>query len=75
MTEVKKGLYKHFKGGKYFVKDIAKHSESLEEFVVYEHLEEPNKGSIWVRPLAMFLENVDKPDYKGPRFVYIGDDK
>ncbi len=71
MAEVKKGLYKHFKGGKYFLKDIAKNSEDLEElFAVYESLE---RGHVFIRPLAMFIEHVEKPEYKysGPRFEYI----
>lgn len=75
MAEIKKGLYKHFKGGKYLVKNIAKHSETLEEYVVYEHLDEPDKGSLWIRPIVMFLEHINKPEYKGPRFTYIGAEK
>lgn len=50
------GRYRHFKGKEYIVLHIAKHSETLEEMVVYQ----PQYGDmgIWVRPLGMFLEKV-----------------
>ena len=55
----KKGeKYRHFKGNVITVLEIAKHTETLEEMVVYEH-----DGEIWVRPLEMFLEKVDKEKY------------
>lgn len=49
--------YKHFKGNEYLVLHIAKHSETLEEMVVYEALY--GEYGIWVRPLDMFLEQVE----------------
>ena len=65
----KHGLYKHFKGGNYKTLYIARHSENREEeFVVYQSLD---KSGIWVRPLAMFLEEVDRDGYKGPRFRFV----
>ena len=64
------GIYKHFKGAKVQVICEALHSETEEPFVVYIHLE--NNVS-WVRPKEMFLENVDRDGYKGPRFKYIGE--
>jgi hypothetical protein len=69
--EIKKGIYKHFKGNEYEVTDIAIHSETQEEYVVYRALYGEKK--VWVRPAHMFLEEVDKPEigYKGPRFVYV----
>ena len=71
MRSFKPGLYKHFKGGMYQAFFVARHSEDREkEFVVYKSLE---KGSIWVRPLDMFLEDVERDGYKGPRFKYIGE--
>lgn len=51
-------VYRHFKGNIITVLEIAKHTENLEEMVVYEH-----DGEIWVRPLSMFLEKVDKEKY------------
>ena len=68
---MKKGIYKHFKGNEYEVIDTALHSETQEQFVVYRALYGEKK--LWVRPLAMFLEEVDKPEinYKGPRFVFV----
>jgi hypothetical protein len=65
----KHGIYKHFKGGTYKTMCIARNSENRdEELIVYQSLE---KGYIWVRPLAMFLEDVDRNGYKGPRFTFI----
>lgn len=63
------GIYRHFKGGLYKALFVARNSEARnEEFVVYQSLE---KGLIWVRPLGMFLENVDRDGYKGPRFSFV----
>jgi len=53
--------YKHFKGHIYKVIAIAKHSETLEELVVYENQNE--QKDVWVRPIAMFKEKVDKEKY------------
>ena len=63
------GIYRHFKGGKYEVIGIAKHSETLESFIVYKALYGEN--NLWVRPLKMFLEEVKFEDKKVPRFKYI----
>lgn len=54
---------------------IAKHSETLEEFVVYKHVtgERAGEDGYWVRPIGMFTEEIERDDYKGPRFKYIGD--
>ena len=65
---LKPGLYRHFKGGEYKVLGVARHSETLEELVLYEHLDDASR---WVRPLPMFLEEVDKDGYKGPRFKHV----
>lgn len=62
MREVKiNGVYRHFKGRCYLVVGTAKHSETLEEYVVYRQLY--GEGKLWIRPLAMFLEEVDREKY------------
>ena len=58
---VKLGKYRHFKGMEYEVVGVARHSETLEEMVVYRALY--GEGSLWVRPLSMFLEKVDRAKY------------
>lgn len=67
--KVKKGIYGHFKGHTYKVIGIGKHSESLEELVVYINTEDEN--DIWLRPEKMFLENVTKDGETFPRFQFI----
>ncbi len=60
MNKIKKGLYEHFKGKRYEVLGVAVHSETLEQLVAYRSLYKGNfpKGTIWVRPMAMFKEKV-----------------
>lgn len=65
----KPGIYKHFKGTEYRALFIAKHSETLEELVVYEPLH--GGDNRWIRPLSMFIDNVERDDYKGPRFIFL----
>lgn len=69
------GVYQHYKGKNYIVKDIARHSETLERLVVYECLYDNPEGKLWVRPLGMFLETVEVQGKTVPRFKYIGDQK
>ena len=52
------GLYKHYKGNLYEVIGIARHSETLEELMVYKATYQKEGENLWVRPLAMFLETV-----------------
>ena len=62
MRELKiNGIYKHFKGDYYLVQDIANDSETKEKMVVYRRLY--GDGSLWVRPLDMFLSEVDHNKY------------
>lgn len=70
--ELKKGKYRHFKGREYELLGIARHSETLEEMVVYKALY--GDGGLWVRPAAMWEETVSRDGYTGPRFIYIGED-
>ncbi|MBI4122208.1 MAG: DUF1653 domain-containing protein [Parcubacteria group bacterium] len=69
-SEVKPGQYRHFKGFLCEVIGVAKHSESGEELVVYKH-----DGQWWVRPVAMFLETVERDGKTMPRFTYLGESK
>lgn len=63
------GKYKHYKGGTYEVVGVAKHSETSEELVVYRAVYGENE--LWVRPLKMFLEEVELEGKKVPRFEFI----
>ena len=71
MMELKPGLYRHFKGNLYRLLYVAKHSETLEDMVVYQALY--GKMGIWVRPASMWSEQVDRQDYRGPRFIPVED--
>lgn len=63
-----KGIYKHFKGDYYLVEDIAFDSETKEKMVVYRRLY--GDGSLWVRPLSMFLSEVDHNKYPNVKAKY-----
>ena len=63
------GRYRHFKGGEYEVLGVARHSESDEELVVYRPLY--GERGLWVRPLAMFLEQVEHEGVTQPRFARV----
>ena len=71
MNDLKPGVYRHFKGNRYQLLFTARHSETLEEMVVYRALY--GEGGLWVRPAEMFFEHVDKPGYSGPRFRIASD--
>lgn len=71
MDIIKLGKYRHYKGGEYEVLGVAKHSETMEDFVVYKALYD--EGDLWIRPLKMFLEEVELNGKKVPRFKYIGE--
>lgn len=64
---IKKGIYRHYKGGRYEVIGVAKHSESLEEMVVYRALY--GEGGLWVRTASMWNEWVEKDGEKVLRFT------
>lgn len=59
-------LYEHYKGQRYKIMGVARHSETLEELVIYQALY--GDSDIWVRPIGMFLENVNIDGLSRPRF-------
>ena len=69
--DIKPGKYRHFKGNDYKVIGVARHSETMEEMVVYRALY--GEGGLWVRPAAMWTEEIDRDGYPGPRFQYVGE--
>ena len=72
---VRPGRYRHHKGNFYEVIGVARHSETLEELVVYKALYETGfgKDSLWVRPKEMFLETIERDGKKMKRFEFVGD--
>ena len=70
MSTVKPGRYRHFKGNEYEVIGTARHSETLEEMVVYRALY--GEFGLWVRPAAMWNEIVERNGKTFRRFTYIG---
>ena len=72
MNEIRPGKYRHFKGKEYELLEIATHSETLEQMVVYRALY--GDRGLWVRPAGMWSETVEKDGYIGPRFQYVGNE-
>ena len=66
---LKPGKYRHFKGGEYLVYGVATHSETEEPMVVYSPLY--GDRGLWVRPLAMFTEIVEREGRSVPRFEFL----
>jgi hypothetical protein len=73
---IRTGIYRHYKGDEMQVVGTALHSETLEELVLYRHLtgEHAGEENYWVRPRAMFLEDVEVDGTKIPRFKFLRDD-
>ena len=71
METIRPGIYRHFKGNLYEVIAIAKHSETLEELVVYRALY--GEHGVWVRPVSMWNETVERDGKTYQRFTYIED--
>jgi hypothetical protein len=69
--EPRPGRYRHYKGQDYEVIGVARHSETEESLVVYRPLY--GERGLWVRPLAMFIENVEHEGVRQPRFSYMGE--
>ena len=70
MDEIKPGRYRHFKGNEYEVIGLARHSETQEEMVVYRALY--GDFGLWVRPVSMWNEAVERDGKTFRRFTYIG---
>lgn len=70
MDTIRPGRYRHFKGNEYEVIGTARHSETLEEMVVYRALY--GEFGLWVRPAAMWNETVERNGKTLHRFTYIG---
>jgi hypothetical protein len=66
MAEIQPGRYRHYKGNQYTVLGVARHSETLEELLVYR--QEYGERGLWVRPAAMFAETVEVEGQTVPRF-------
>jgi hypothetical protein len=71
MAELSPGSYRHYKGNDYKVMGVAKHSETGEDLVVYRPLY--GERGLWVRPLSMFIEQVDVDGTWVPRFSWLSD--
>ena len=69
MSEVREGVYRHFKGNLYWVICVAKHSETMEEMVAYCDI--TDEAKIWVRPISMWGEEVIADGEKQPRFRFL----
>lgn len=75
LPKIKIGRYRHYKGKEYEVIGIAKHSETLDNLVVYRALYESKEfgdNALWIRPATMFLEKLSIDGKKISRFKYIG---
>jgi hypothetical protein len=70
--DLKLGIYQHSKSGKkYRVIGVAKHSETLEDLVIYEALYENETSKLWARPLKMFTDEVEINGERVPRFKFL----
>lgn len=65
------GRYRHYKGGEYEVIGVVRHSETLEPLVLYRPLY--NDSGWWVRPFALFVEQIEIDGRMQPRFAAVGD--
>lgn len=69
MAELRPGIYRHYKGPEYEVIAVARHSETEEELVVYRALY--GEFGLWVRPLTMFIESVERDGRQVARFEFV----
>ncbi|MFA6416495.1 MAG: DUF1653 domain-containing protein [Candidatus Paceibacterota bacterium] len=71
--EIKLGTYEHYKGKKYRVLGVAKHSETLEDLVIYEALYDNELSKLWARPFDMFTDEVEIDGQKLPHFKFLSE--
>ena len=64
------GRYRHYKGGEYELVGVVRHSETLELMALYRPLY--NATGLWVRPYAMFFEEIELDGRRQPRFAFVG---
>ena len=69
MSEIKLGTYRHYKGNTYKVLHIAKHSETLEDMVIYQDVNNPDK--IWARPASMWNDDIKIDEKTVKRFEFM----
>ncbi len=69
--KIKPGIYRHYKGHNYRVIGVAKHSENLEDLVVYKALYDNELSKFWVRPLDNFLAEIEINGKKISRFSFL----
>jgi hypothetical protein len=67
LIETPPGRYRHYKGLPYEVLGTVRHSETLEPMTLYRALY--GEQGLWVRPAAMFLEEVTIDGVRQPRFA------
>lgn len=73
MNTIKPGqIYQHYKGNKYKIIALAKHSETLDDMVIYETLYDNPLSKVWARPRHMFQEMIEIDGRKTLRFTLIG---
>ena len=71
LLEPRLGRYRHYKGGEYELVGVVRHSETLEVMALYRPLY--NASGLWVRPYAMFFEEIEHQGKRQPRFAFLGD--
>ena len=73
MDKIRTGIYEHYKGKRYEVIGVARHTETLEDVVVYKalYVGEFPKDLLWIRPYKMFQENVIVGGKEVPRFKFL----
>ena len=76
MKNIKVGKYRHYKGKYYKVVGVARHSDTLQEFVIYRALydsREFGKKAWWVKPVSLFTKKIKYKNKRVPRFKYISE--
>lgn len=70
MLKMKRGIYRHYKGSLYELVDVARHSETLEELVIYRNVD---TGEFWARPAYMWDEKVNVNGEEVSRFTFVAE--